>query len=335
MRLFILIILLSLVSCGDSQQESEEERDALSGRFMTPEFPNIILVEKNRYKQFEEMVNQHLKEKGNEGIFPEMDPICRTFLGCIKMCSYMQSENCTLLSAPNVLELFEEFVVESSESEMVNHLEWIFEDPHVSYYFQYVDQNQTILSRMIERISDSESCPLFENQDVFYNEEENQVSLYIASSNDPQEGVKKVVDSNQHDFNFPLFKGLMRQCLDQKDVFSYAMEKENKQGIFLGHQLLDKSCGSNPLCIQLAYCRTNSEDIQDYAQNIFSISNLSCHYEDFQSLTSPTESSEEGVASEEKLGEEVLSEESSVTSKEEVVQSEEESAVNSEDVPPQ
>ena len=287
----LFVSLASLVSCG-GQTEDENDSSSLSGRFDTPEIPDELIIEKNRYKQFEEMINQNLANNGKKDFIYEVEPICRTFLGCIKMCSYLDSEDCTFLSAPEVLTLFEETVVQHSPEEIIGHLEWVFKDPHVSYYFQYIDQDQKILSSIIEEIS-NESCPLFENKDVFYEENQEGISIYISSTEVLGNQFKKVVDSTQHDFYFPLFTGLMRQCFNEKtsNVFQFALENNNQQGLILSHQLLDKSCGSKPSCIQLAYCQTNSEEVINQVQTFFSLPNLNCVYQDFTSVNSEEVSS--------------------------------------------
>ena len=290
MMRFVFLYLLLISACTIPERERETNPSELTGRFRTPELQTAP-KETNRLKHQEELLNKQRRDqnKGNKNE-PEIsaDPICRRFPGCIQLCTIMNDPECTWRTARQVAVLWSESIARASSEEIIQSIERIYRDPHITFFLYESDPSQTALAQWFLKLAELE-CPLLESKNIFYEQEnENQISLYLAHPEGPSQGVKRIIDSAIHPFQLPLFKGLLNRCLNQKtqNVFEWAFTHSNWRGFSSALKLLHSSCGFNTECTQLAYCTLNSDLLTALKDSsLFNSSTEQCEFDSFKSLS--------------------------------------------------
>ena len=292
MMRFVFLYLLLLSACTIPESETTKESPELTGRFKTPEL-NPAPKETNRLKHQEELLNkqrrdQNKEEKSKSESDIPVDPICRRFPGCIQLCAVMNVPDCILLTARQVAISWSESIERASPEEIIQSIEWIYKDPHITFFLYESDSNQAVLIQWLLKLAEFE-CPLLESKNIFYEQEnENQFSLYLAHPEGPSKGVKRIIDPTVHSFQLPLFKGLLNRCLNKKtqNIFEWAFSHSNWRGFSSALKLLHSSCGSNTECTRMAYCTLNSDILTALKDRpLFKPSAKQCDFESFQSLT--------------------------------------------------
>lgn len=292
--LWVLLIFIFACSFSSEKEESvNEESGGLTGNFQTPDIPQES--EFNRLSQQEEMLARRRGGAGESSSLSEensaekADSICRRFSGCIRVCSrwFPQDKNCKQQPAGAVISLWVNSIGQSASEQVIQQLEWIAQDVHVSSFLYALDSRQQVLAWLVSQLS-YEQCPLLESRDIFYEiTEDRRAVLYLAHPEGPEKGVKKIIDSAVYGFNFLFFKGLMNRCLagQSQNFLERAAAHRNQIGLALGVRLLHSACGSSIDCMRLAYCKldpvSSVDEVLGQPHLKFS---QSCAFDDFHSL---------------------------------------------------
>ncbi len=292
----MLFIFLFVIACGDRDQAKFRTPEN-SGLTKDSETPRLNLSENKepRLKRRERLLAKRRAENGkaDKKIETLPNPVCRRFPGCIQFCAKWKENNidCNQLTAKTVISLWSQFVDQYSSEQVVENLEWISKDPHVSLFLYDSDPDQKVMTKLITRLSEEE-CPLLESQDIFYEEKgEGQFALYLSHSEGLSHGVKKIVDPELYDFKMPLFKGLMNRCLNKKtnSFLEHTLVNKNWRGFAVASNLLHYSCGYSDDCVRLAYCKSNPS-VLEYLKSVIlfkepGAQNIrQCEFDDFNSL---------------------------------------------------
>ena len=150
------------------------------------------------------------------------------------------------------------------------------------------------MDKIIFRLS-QEKCPFSAGLDIHHSVNKEKASLYLIHPEGRQKGMKKITDPEFFDIDVDIFKGSVNKCLDEKksSLSELMLAHENTLGFQLMHQKIANSCAHKEECIQLAYCKINSESVWTHLEQVkhsddfnLEVQAEKCSYEDFNSLPS-------------------------------------------------
>jgi len=225
---------------------------------------------------------------------PEVFTICRRFDGCQRFCADWLNQNidCNQWSVSRVVAEWSSMLDSLNTEQLFVNARWLAQHQDVSVFLREADHDQSsIVGKIISRLS-YESCSFSEGLDIYHSVDTTKANLYLVH---PEEGRKKITDYKRFNVDINMFKGFAKKCLTgQKLSLSELMlTYQNTLGFQLAHQKMAEGCSHNEECIQLAYCKVDSESVWAYLEEVkysddfnIEVQTDKCSYEDFSSLPS-------------------------------------------------
>ena len=222
--------------------------------------------------------------------------ICRRFDGCQRFCADWLDQNthCNQWTINTVVQMWSSMLDSFSAEQLIQNAQWAAKHQDVSVFLREADFEQNVMDKIISRLS-LESCPFNEGLDIYHSEDVENASLYLVHPEGREQGVKKITDPKHFDVDINAFKGSVNKCLDDKklSLSELMLVHQNTLGFQLMHQKIANSCAHKEECIQLAYCKINSEPVWTHLEQVKDLDAFNievqadkCSYEHFNSLPS-------------------------------------------------
>ena len=221
--------------------------------------------------------------------------LCRRMSGCRKFCSDWLNKNtsCHQWSANTVMDVWSLMLDSFNSEQMLQNIQWVSQNQDVSVFLQNSDKDLELTKKITSKLS-QQNCPVGEGLKISHTplpEDSNNTELYLIHPEGQEKGLKKIMDPDLFSFNLPLFKGSLKKCLAGGSLIESMLEHSNHRGFHLAHQVLQESCGGRKECLQLAYCKINSEKTWSHINEIryqdsfdTDVHPSLCSYNDFESL---------------------------------------------------
>ncbi len=222
--------------------------------------------------------------------------ICRRFDGCQRFCADWMDKNidCNKWPVKMVTQEWSSMLDSLSPEELIQNVQWMVLHPEVSVFLRAADFSQGVVDKMISRLSTQE-CPLSEGLDIYRSQNLENASLHLVHPEGRKAGEKTITDPQYFKVDVYAFKGAVSKCLDEKKMSlpELMLAHQNELGFQLIHQKIAHSCGHRDECVQLAYCKIQSEPVWTYLEQVkhsdafnVDVQADKCSYEDFHSLPS-------------------------------------------------
>lgn len=264
-----------------------DERDAK----MNPLTDEEIYLSRQRRQKERKMRGFFASSVQNRSV---VRTICRRFDGCQRFCSDWLNQNthCNQWTVSTVAQVWSSMLDSMNSEQLIQHARWAAVHSDVSVFLRSADFEQKIMDKMILRLS-QENCPFSEDLDIHHSANTERASLYLIHPEGRGKGVKKITDPEFFDIDVNIFKGSVNKCLDGNSLSELMLIHENTLGFQLMHQKIADSCAHKEECIQLAYCKINSEPVWTHLEQVkysdafnVEVQAEKCSYNDFNSLPS-------------------------------------------------
>ncbi len=225
--------------------------------------------------------------------------ICRRFDGCQRFCSDWMDQNtaCNQWTVNTVVQEWSSRLDSLNSEQLIQNAQWMAMHPDVSVFLQEADSNQRVMDKIISRLSMKE-CPLTKglNVTVYHHSSSfKKASLRLVHPEGQEQGEKIITDPKYFEVDVYIFKGSVSKCLGEKkfSLSELMLAHQNELGFQLIHQRIADSCGYRDECIQLAYCKIQSDPVWAHLEQVKNLDAFNidvqadkCSYEDFNSLPS-------------------------------------------------
>ena len=314
MKFFVLFAFLFALSCSIPDQQNSEmegvDLDAISGSRKAGQIRRVSIAknENERKRKRSSLRDEEVSltryrrreqrrflgfASANKKNISTVHTICRRFDGCQKFCTDWRNQNtdCNQWTVSTVAEEWSSLLDSLSTEQLIENVQWVAMHQDVSAFLREADFEQNIMGKIISRLS-QENCAFSEGLDIYHSVNTNEVSLYLEHPEGQEQGLKKITD---FDVDINIFKGSVNKCLNDKQFSlpELMLAHQNTLGFQLMHQRIADSCNHREECIQLAYCKINSEQVWSHLEQVkysddfnIEVQAEKCSYEDFNSLPS-------------------------------------------------
>ncbi|MDE0151640.1 MAG: hypothetical protein OXK80_03970 [Bdellovibrionales bacterium] len=317
MKFFVLIVFFFALSCSSPDQQNSEipslegvDLDAMIAGSREAGHPRQVSIAKSEDER-DRKINPLREEEiylsrdkrraqrrlrgfasGSKRSTPAVYTICRRFDGCQRFCAdwLNQNTNCNQWPVSKVVEEWSYMLDSLTAEQLFENAQWIALRQDVSIFLREADHEQSVINKIIFRLS-RETCSL--NKDIYHSMNLEKVNLYLVHPEGQEHGLKKITDHEHSNINIRVFEGAINKCLDNKQfsLSELMLVHQNALGFQLIHQEIADSCGHNEECVQLAYCKIDSEQVWSHLEQVKSSDDFNievqaekCSYEDFNSL---------------------------------------------------
>lgn len=321
MKFFVLIVFFFALSCSSPDQQSSEipliegvDLETMISGSREAGQPQQVSVAKNADERDrkinslreEEIYLSREKRRAQRRLrgfasaskrnTPAVYTICRRFDGCQRFCADWLNQNtdCNQWSVSTVVEEWSSMLDSLNAEQLFENAQWVALRPDVSIFLREADHEQNVINKIISRLS-QETCSFNAGLNIYHSVDVQKVSLYLVHPEGQEQGLKKITDHEHSNIDIGVFKGAVNKCLDSKQFSlpELMLAQQNTLGFQLIHQEIAESCGHKEECVQLAYCKIDSEQVWSHLEQVkysddfnIEVQAEKCSYEDFNSLPS-------------------------------------------------